>query len=793
MSEQVDRFSISAEAVATAMEIVGGQLPTQEAINQTTGELSEVDLAWRCRRWFIEAINHPLWKKYMKAAEEDEGFYIGGELQWSYEGSQEDLNRLKALNRTVISLNHIAPLVDVLVGFERQNQYDLKALPMGQQDSDAVDAQIMSWLLKFHQDQTECQETQSEMFHDGIVRGAGGSEISIDWSEDPIDGEIKINKLKPGKNCIWDPYWEKYDLSDARFFIKYKFAYLEDLVALYPDKRTEIMAAVTSLEAHLGLNLTDNLTTQGRPEDPYGRTNAAHVESSGSELDFYDPLGRRILVLEVWYRTNERLYVAANSATGITRTSENRKELEGLVEADPTRWKIMERNRRRINMGVILPATLQTLEKGPSPYENDKEHYPQAIYVAKKFGDHMYGLVRNLKDPQRIENKKMSNALDIASRFGNMRAIAAIGSLDDPRTLEDSSSDATIFYDPKKGPAPSYLVPPLEQAVHPLTTLGQLLGENAVKTVSGINADLLGQKADDTSGIAIARRQAQGQTIATIYFDNLKRTRKIIGQRLARRIQQVMPTDKVIRLTDTKTGEPRIVTINPRDAKDLKGDDYSNWLAKQKDDRRPYVLRDIQSLKYDITISDAPSTPNARSTALLALLEIGRTAPQLVPLMLDFMVQLADIPDRHELLARVRQSMHLDQDGNPLPPPPPPPPQPKVSINLKGEVDPDVAKAAAAGQPIQPGPAGPTATAVQAEQKGKDRAAKAATTMASGKLGQATLPGQPAVSAGMAPSTPAVPVPTGVAKNPGSNSNEKVMPQIAGKALGTQGTTLPKP
>jgi hypothetical protein len=789
MSDAVERFSISADAVAAAMEIVGGQLPMQEG-NTKTGELDDSGLAWRCRRWFIEAMSHPMWKRYMKEAEEDEGFYIGGELQWSYEGSQEDLNRLKASNRTVISLNHIAPLVDVLVGFERQNQYDLKALPMGQQDSDAVDAQIMSWLLKFHQDQTECQETQSEIFHDGIVRGAGCAEIAIDWSEDPIDGVIKVNKLKPGKNCLWDPYWEKYDFSDARFFIKYKFAYLEDLLALYPEKEVEILAAVTSLEAHLGASMTDSLTTQGRPEDPYGRTNASHLETSANELEFYDPLGRRILVLEAWYRTNERLYVAANKVTGETRTSERRAELEGLVTADPERWRIVERNRRRMNMGVILPATLQTLEKGVSPYENDKENYPFAGYVAKKFGDHMYGLVRNLKDPQRIENKKMSNALDIAQRFGNMRAIAAMGSLDDPRTLEDSADNSTIFYDPKKGPPPTYLVPPLEQAIRPLTELGTLLGENAVKTVSGVNADLLGQKADDTSGIAIARRQAQGQTIATIYFDNLKRTRKIIGQRLARRIQQVMPTDKVIRLTDTKTGEPRIVTINPRDAKDLKGDAYTAWLAKQKDEHRPYILRDIQSLKYDITISDAPSTPNARSTALLALLEIGRTAPQLVPLMLDFMVQLADIPDRHELLARVRQSMHLDQDGNPLPPPPMPPPQPKVSINLKGEIDPDVAKAAAAGQPIQPGPAGPTPTAVAAQQKTKDRAAKAATTMA-GKLGQATLPGQPSVSAGMAPETPGVPVPTGVAKNPASTQNPKVMPTIAQKALGNQTTLTP--
>jgi hypothetical protein len=777
------------------MEIVGGQMPMQDS-KKKPGELSAGDLAWRTRKWFIEAFTHPMWKRYCKEAEEDEGFYIGGELQWSNEGSQEDLNRLKAGNRTVVSLNHIAPLVDVLVGFERQNQYDLKALPMGQQDSDADDAQIMSWLLKFHQDQTECQETQSEMFQDGIIRGAGAAEIAVDWSEDPVNGDIKINKLKPGKDCLWDPFWQKYDLSDARFFIRYKFAFLDDLLSLYPDKEEEILAAVTSLEAHLGMAMADNMTTQGRPEDPYGRTNAAHQERSANELEFYDPLGRRILVLEIWYRVNERIYVAVNRVTGETRTAEQRMELDELKKSDPDRWKIMERNRRRIMMGVVLPATLQTLEEGPSPYENDKENYPFVAYIAKKFGDHMYGLVRNLKDPQRIENKKMSNALDIAQRFGSMRPMAAVGSLDDPRTLEDAADTSTVFYDAKKGPAPSYLVPPLEQAIRPLTELGQLLGENAVKTVSGINADLLGQKADDTSGIAIARRQAQGQTIATIYFDNLKRTRKIIGQRLARRIQQVTPTDKVIRLTDQKTGRPRIITINPREAKDLNGTAYEAWLAKQEDERRPYVLRDISSLKYDIGISDAPSTPTARSTALLALIEIGRTAPELVHLMMDYMVQLADIPDRHELLARVRQAMHLDEKGMPLPPPPIQPPQPKVSVNIKGDVDPSVAKDLASGKPIPDGPpmpdmgggpgkvGKPAATPKPAGPPAAGPGAGPIVPLRPGKIGQATKPGQPGVSAGLAPETPAVPVPTGVARNPGSSANTKVMPQIAAQALG---------
>ena len=48
---------------------------------------TDMDMAVRVRAWFMEAWNHPLWIYYRREAEEDEGFYSGGEDQWSEGGS----------------------------------------------------------------------------------------------------------------------------------------------------------------------------------------------------------------------------------------------------------------------------------------------------------------------------------------------------------------------------------------------------------------------------------------------------------------------------------------------------------------------------------------------------------------------------------------------------------------------------------------------------------------------------------------------------------------------------------
>lgn len=604
-------------------------------------ELGPVDdIAHRVRAWFAEAWTHPLWVNYRRNSIEDEGYYIGGDGQWSVDGSLDELKTVKSEGRAHVSLNHIQATVDVLTGFERQNRFDLKAAP--QSENDVEDAKVMTWVLKYVQDQTETADKCSNVFEDGIIKGMKALKVGVDWTEDPVNGDIRLRELEPGEDVIWDPFWQERDLSDARYMLEFRHTFIDDVIAEWPEQETAIRAATTDLNPLIQDSKAP--LVEGDPADQYGRVGDPR-DWSLNDL-FYSRTEKKVLVIEAWYRDYESAWIVSDKATGKVWEADSAADARAAQETDPENVKAVEKRRRVIRMAVVLPITMQTLEEG-NPYENDDQAYPIVAFVAKRKHRDIYGIVRNLKDPQRVENKRESQLLDLVAKLGNIRAMYEENSLVNPTTLKNMWSSEPIAV--KMGhKGPEWFAAPLGDLVKALAVSGDRQ-KLALREVPGVNTELLGLQGDVSSGIAIARRQAQGQVITTVFFDNYRTFRRRVGLRLARRIQQVYTMERVLRITD-ELGSEFFVTVNPvarQTAEEVQADPQG----------RKRVLEDVAHLKYDIVISEAPSTPSMRSTALLALLEILKVVPGLAPAMLDIIIELAEIPDRAKILERVRAMM----------------------------------------------------------------------------------------------------------------------------------------
>jgi hypothetical protein len=633
---------------------------------------NNIALARQIRSWFAEAWGHPMWDKYRREAEEDMGFYIGGDGQWSMNGSLEDLARIKKDRRAHVSINHVQSVVDVLTGFERQNRYDLKAAPMGDEDVDQ--ANLFSMLMKHEQDKLDAASVLSECFENGTIQGASCVFVGVDYSYDPLFGDILIELLMPGVDVLWDPMVKKLDFSDGRYIFRWRYAALEDMCASYPEHAALLRAEVEALDTRR----TDT-TMSGPPEvlqqfdrkDGYGGVLSHPLEAHGLDTMFYSGTEQKLMVVECWYRDYEDVAVVADKESGKIWEIEKKEDgpdpwrvAKETAAEDPDRLTAIRRKRRKIRMALCVPATYRVLEEDDTPYDNDSQHYPFAAYIAKKKQDTMYGVVRNLKDPQRIENHRESQALDMLARFGNLRRIATENTFVNPKELDDQWSSKTLWIKSGAQP-PGWDVPPLGELLKALFTTGDR-GKMSVREVSGINTDLLGVKGDDSSGIAIARRQAQGQTISTVFFDNYRQMKRNFGRRLAKRIQQVYSYEKTVRLT-SPTGEGDIVLkVNPaenkrRDPEGRLQEAGSLGMREQEGANvglsKPKVLRDVSSLDYDILIAETPATPSMRSMALLALLEIIGKVPGIAPALMDIIVDLSDIPDRDRVKQRVMAMM----------------------------------------------------------------------------------------------------------------------------------------
>jgi len=589
------------------------------------------------------------------------GFYIGGKLQWSKDGGYADYNKLIEGERTVLSINHVGPIVDVMTGMERQARSALKAVPQG--DDDDEDARILTWLLTFEQEQTGFADRHTEVFEDGIITGLDCLEIGIDYNAGKKP-RITIDRRRPGIDILWDPFWTRYDGSDARYWIKFKMAFVQDLIAEYPEHKAELLAAVGQLRELVKLQ---GVTTKDA-SDAYGHVRNHPVENLDHELRFFDPRDSRLMVMEVYYRIYETVWVVVDTDTD---TIEIEEDLDGepltsalahsMAAGDPTHLKAKGIEVRKVRMSTLIPSTYQVLEAHKNPYPNDDDHYPFSLYIAKRKRDHIYGIVRNLKDPQRVENKRWAQVLDILARFGNPRLLIPEGSVLNPEKV-NADDDSPLVYRPDKG-KPEFLVPPIAELANVLTALALQMKMN-LRDTSGVNTAQHGIREGDESGIALARLQAQGNIIATLFFDNLRKTRKYSGQRLARRIQQVYTAEDTVRLTN-ELGEPVLVTINPRA---LRTKDKEALTAARKalsGAGKPHVLRDPSALKYDVVLSDAPATPTARALAFQGLLDTLKVAPMLTPLVLDVLVELGDFPERAKILKRVQMMLAASLAGPP--------------------------------------------------------------------------------------------------------------------------------
>ena len=409
-------------------------------------------LAERARLWYLEAWTSPFWKKYRDESKEDIGFYVGGKAQWSQEYSTEDFEKLKTAKRAVLSINHCLPQIEALVGYERRNRFDIKAAPQGGED--AEDTELLSHLLKFVQDQAEVPEYRSECFEDGAITGLSCLACEIDWSENAYQGEILVSVLRPGEDCVWDPHSRRYDLRDARYFLRYRWVFAQDLAAEFPEHAEDIAKALSALDT--AISPGEHKTTEGPVGNRYGDVRGHPVEDLGAEALFYDPDEGRVLVLEAWYRDYEWRWMVVDKEGGKPETEDaggeplTREAATRLAEADPERLKAIRRRQRKIRMATILPATYQVIEDGPSPYDNDDEDFPFVPYWVFRKGDEVWGLIRNLKDPQRVENKRWSQLVDILAKYANLRIVYEEGSLTDPKVLEEPFSTAPSATGPSR-------------------------------------------------------------------------------------------------------------------------------------------------------------------------------------------------------------------------------------------------------------------------------------------------------------------------------------------------------
>jgi hypothetical protein len=203
-----------------------------------------------------------------------------------------------------------------------------------------------------------------------------------------------------------------------------------------------------------------------------------------------------------------------------------------------------------------------------------------------------------------------------------------------------------------------------------------------LQEVSGAVEEQMGQQTNARSGVAIEARQRQGATVNTEPFDNLRLTKRRMGELMLSLMRQYWTYEKVIRITDEQTGADKFVAFN-----------------------QPDGTNSISQGRYDIVVSDHPETETTRQWMSRTLMDFAsRMPPDIALPVMQTAFEMTDIPNKEKVMeklaAAVQKQDQLTQ-------------QQIMSKQIASEKPP---AAPAAATPEEPQPMGPPEPGISADE-----------------------------------------------------------------------------
>jgi hypothetical protein len=536
----------------------------------------------------------------------DEAFYDGEQY------TAEDIQALRDRGQEPLVFNVIATSINWILGTERRARVDFKILPRRKEDGKA--AENKTKLMKYLADVNRTEFSFSEAFSDAAKVGIGWMECGF---QDDADGEQVYERHESWRNMLYDSAGTQKDCRDWRYIARLKWVDEDIITAIFPDREQTIKQSVN---IHDG-SATDAYGDEASDEQ-HDRLDSP-IFARGGDFNY----SRRTLrVMEIWYRKPMKTI----------RLSGGQFSGQIYDETFPPHAEAVETGESRLKEGTVMRVMVAIMTvKGllyasESPFRHNEFPFTPVFGIRRGSDGLPYGLIRGLRDLNRDINKRASKALYILSTNKALVAKGSVGNLDD-FAEEVSRPDAVIEYDHTK-PAPILNVDRELASAH-MEFMSRSI--QMIQQVSGITDEAMGRTTNASSGIAIGRRQEQGQLATAIYFDNLRLARQLHGEKKLSSIEQFYDERKIFRITNSR-GTPDYVTIN---------------------DGLPE--NDIVRAKADFIISESDwqsTIRQAQTQELLELLtQLAPVNPQLALVMLDLVVESMDVPSREELVNRIRQ------------------------------------------------------------------------------------------------------------------------------------------
>lgn len=522
---------------------------------------------------------------FLQIAAECEDFTFGE--QWS----EADREEMRSNKRPALTINMILRAVAAVYGEYSSMRGVITTKSRGRKSFDA------SSLLNKVIDQVlyDCNysDEESEVFFDGCITGRGYFEVRLSDDNDPT-GVISITS-QDNMQIVLHPQAKTYDPDKWPAVYTVDYLTYDEVEELYGEEAAE--SVMYSPRGTSGLNEEDLM------ENGHTFGGDSMADSSGSEEATNVC---RVISEQAWERREAYVLVDPNT-TDYETVWADEMSLEEATSLAEDNQLIMESRKVRHPKFYVYTDGDVLLFEGWSPYRHINI-IPYFFYFRK--GRSM-GMVENLRSPQEQINKGESQELHIVNSTSNGGWQMEENSLVNMSSeeLERSGAKPGLVIVRRRGSQPLDKIFP-NTVPSGISNLGNKATSHLIG-VSGVNEGMLGSTPQNVSGRVVDHKKQSGQSQLQMPFDNLERTRKLLGRIVLSIIQDYFTEARVLRYTASDSPEDEDLILNQVNA------------AGQ-------IVNDVSLGRYDIVVTTRPKQDvytDYEFAELMALQEAGVAVP----------------------------------------------------------------------------------------------------------------------------------------------------------------------
>lgn len=455
------------------------------------------------------------WGPWLTRADECLRMYLGD--QWS----ADEKKHFEQYKRCGYIFNRLRRVVRIISGYERKNRLALKIGGFGNED-DIPANQLTNVVMR------TMNRNGYSILSDCFKFGSLITGMNLIWMYRDVFGDIAFNR-SPHNETLLDPGFTDRTLQNCGYILRGKWITGRDILKLFAGEVTEQEVARI---------YPDAATTS--------RWNVGKMQGRIASQDRRG-LDKIHLVEEHWHQTTRNRLITLDPDTGseMEIPGDNPEYLAQLSEAGAP---IQESTIPTISLSLFADGNwVKDIE---NPYKLDD--YP-AVFVGGEFCPEMedfsyrlQGFIQCILDPQRADNRRMNQMLDITEVSIYNLIIAKMDSLVDPEGLASGANRKTLFI--KKGASTDDVVTkPSSDVPAGLFNLQQILDQQ-ITEIPGINEELFGTENNDVSGVLSKLRQGGALNVLQGEFDDLRQSKSELGRKQVLMVQGNYPRQKVKRI-----------------------------------------------------------------------------------------------------------------------------------------------------------------------------------------------------------------------------------------------------